>query len=63
MKGFKELAQNKSYEIRTYNEPLKAGESFDKVKTPFDLSNENGGTVDGFKYYNTHYLYFINSKV
>ena len=57
MYTLKELAQKHGLEIRHINTPLSTDESFEKVITPFELSNNNGGSLDAFKYYNDYYLY------
>jgi len=57
METLKKIAEKKHFEIRNINEPLKANETFDKVITPFDFSNENGGTFNSYKFYNNFYLY------
>jgi hypothetical protein len=44
-----ELAEMKGYEIRSRHQGLTANESFDKVITPFDFSEQNGGTYDSFR--------------
>jgi hypothetical protein len=63
MKTLKQLANNKGYEVRNYNIPLKSDETFKRVMKPFEFSEVNGGTIDGFKYYNDFYLYpIINFK-
>jgi hypothetical protein len=60
-KTLKQLAKDKGYEIRHYTTPLKAGEQFKKTISPFDFSNNNGGTINSISYYNNFYLYPINN--
>lgn len=55
-----ELSKNKNYEIRHNSTPLKNTEQFDKVITPFDFSNQHGGTINSVHYYNNFYLYPTN---
>lgn len=60
MKTIQELAKRLDYEVRNVNIPLAVDEDFSKVKSVFDFSNENGGTLNGFQFYNNFYLYPIN---
>jgi hypothetical protein len=60
MKYLKELVKEKGYQLRNSNQVLKQNESIENVSSVFDFSDKNGGTYDGFKYYNNYYLYKNN---
>jgi hypothetical protein len=60
MKTLKALANKKGFELRHCSVPLAHDEKIELTIKPFDFSECNGGTVDGFKYYNDHYLYPCN---
>ena len=57
MQTLKHLAERQGYDIRHYSQPLKPNEEFTKAIKPFDFSQNNGGTLNAFHYYNDFYLY------
>lgn len=59
MKTIQEVARSMGYEIRHYTTPLGINEDISKVKTIFDISQEAGGTLNGFQLYNNYYAYPI----
>lgn len=57
MKTFQELAKSSGYEIRHFTKPLGVNESISQVVKPFEFSEQNGGSLNGFQFYNNFYLY------
>lgn len=57
LKFLKDAADAFGLELRFIFEPLKINESVVFVLRPFDFSEKIGGTLDGFKFYSSHYLY------